>query len=385
MKVRFVWLLLVVALTASACGAASEQSVPLLAIIDSTGNIAIVDGDTGERTRVTTDAGAGRSYFQPVWSPDEDHIVYSENEGGDHALVIVDSTGEFQDRIETSVASFFHQWDPTGERIAFLGNGPGGLEFHVADVDAGTSERLGVGSPFYFDWSPEGDRIVSQVARTELAIRDLDGGVEALDDIPGLMQAPQWTDHGVWYISDNELILDGDDGPEAIAFVDGFTTFSVAGERVAIQGTAGERDSTSVAFQQGPLGLTPGLHVIDLETRTEVLVNPDPVLGFWWSPDGSRLAYLTLDDLDSVESSWHVWDGSGITVEFPGGIPSLQFFRDLAPFFDQYTRSMSVWAPDGSALVHPMAVEGVSGIWKLPVDGGDPERVTDGVWATWNR
>ncbi|MBT8198078.1 MAG: hypothetical protein KJO84_06210 [Acidimicrobiia bacterium] len=383
MKLR-VSLLLVASLIGAAC-TSNEPAAPRLAVIDDTGNISLVDAATEDRTRITTNAASSLSYFQPVWSPSEDLFVYSEATPDGSRLVLVDGNGDFKKRIETPVSSFFHQWNPQGDRIAFLGNGAAGLEFHVADVEAGTTTMLGTGAPFYFDWSPEGDRIIAQVGREELSIRDLDGAVETLDAIPGEMQAPQWTDHGRWYVSDGRLVLDDDGSTRTIAIADGFITFAVSGDRVAVQSTTTGQDGTSVAFQPAPVSLDPGLHVVDIESGETELVNRDPVLGFWWSPDGTRLAYLTLDDLDTVEGSWHVWDGTGLTTVFPAGRPSLQFFRDLAPFFDQYTRSMTVWSPDGESLVHPMVLSNLAGIWVLPLSTGEPTQVGDGVWATWNR
>ncbi|NNC74710.1 MAG: hypothetical protein HKN93_04280, partial [Acidimicrobiia bacterium] len=118
MTTRLSLLLAGLVLIAAACTSSAEPAEPRLAIIDSTGNIALIDPATEDRTRVTTNAASDLSYFQPVWSPTGDRFVYSEATPGGSQLVFVDGDGEFERRIETPVASFFHQWNPQGDRVA---------------------------------------------------------------------------------------------------------------------------------------------------------------------------------------------------------------------------------------------------------------------------
>ena len=81
----------------------------------------------------------------------------------------------------------------------------------------------------------------------------------------------------------------------------------------------------------------------------------DWVLGFFWEPHGTRLAWVALNEEDRT-MEWRLADGGSINSdggEAVGGLrfsPSGETFLMLA-FFDQYSRSHSPWAPDGSALV----------------------------------
>ena len=41
---------------------------------------------------------------------------------------------------------------------------------------------------------------------------------------------------------------------------------------------------------------TPPLGLLDYGTREEVRLSDDPALAFYWSPDGSKAAYVTYSD-----------------------------------------------------------------------------------------
>jgi Tol biopolymer transport system component len=74
------------------------------------------------------------------------------------------------------------------------------------------------------------------------------------------------------------------------------------------------------------------------------------VFAFFWSPDGSKLAYVTPGD-GAAEMRWNILEvATGDTwplVQFIPTGPQLTVFR----FFDQFGLSHSMWSPDSKALV----------------------------------
>lgn len=82
---------------------------------------------------------------------------------------------------------------------------------------------------------------------------------------------------------------------------------------------------------------------------------------------------------------WHTWDGLEST-SYRTFLPTGVFGRDYLAYFDQYARSHSFWAPDGSAFVYAGGTDLTNrGIWVQPVSEAPPVRVALGEVATWSR
>ena len=75
----------------------------------------------------------------------------------------------------------------------------------------------------------------------------------------------------------------------------------------------------------------------------------DNVIAFFWSPDGTNLAYVTLAETEDV-LRWNVMDvetgDSQPLVDFLPSIDQLTVFQ----FFDQYAKSHTQWSPDGNSI-----------------------------------
>ena len=192
-------------------------------------------------------------------------------------------------------------------------------------------------------------------------------------------------------------VADPDGGNERrLVEFDGFVYFvaSPDGSRVAFQAIGGQSPGGGVqAAAPGVLAsatlaqpATTGLSVLDVGTGDITNVSANPEIAFFWSPQGDRLLSLGVaTGADLGRLRWQVWEDGGSFTTDPF-VPSVTMQRDYFPFFDQYAKSMTLWAPDGSAFAYAGTGPGGSaGIWVQSVEEGvDPVRVADGSFVAWS-
>ena len=127
----------------------------------------------------------------------------------------------------------------------------------------------------------------------------------------------------------------------------------------------------AVADQQNPR--TPvfqRLLVVSANDGSQVrVIRDEPVLSFFWSPQGGRIAWVAVD-VENRTFEWVVADRSGDLVKSLFKFqPSSDSFT-LLGFFDQYAYSNSPWSPDGTRLVVAGIPEGAA----RPGNGQSPTR-----------
>jgi TolB protein len=395
----FIVLLAVVAAACSSDPEAEPTGPGRLVIVDEAGNVALLDRDGTNRIDVTEDAAATSIYFQPTWSPDATHLVFSRAAVSSSEVVLHEIDTGTQARVDTPFPAFYFSWAPDGGRVAYLGNGTaGGLRLAIVDTD-GTELREDDGQPYYLSWDGDSSMVV-HVGTDRLAIVDPAGAaVERALGAPGVFRAPEWTDDGILYVERGpefgRLMLAADDGDaRVLAEIPGGASFTVspAGDRVAVQSVASEQigdfavtGRLAVAQEASRLPAN-RIVVLDLETLDWTRVGDEPVLAFWWSPDGERLLVLTVPDPSRREVAWRIWsDETGLRDPLVF-VPGPELFRDVVPFFDQYARSFTLWSPDGSEFAFPGAIDGEAGIWVVGFDGDTmvPRKVAEGTWVAWS-
>lgn len=339
---------------------------------------------TGDTARLGPDGDAFPT--QPTPGPGG-QLAWSELTATEGLIAIADEAGNVQ-RVEAPTSPFYYSWSPDGQLLAFLGSGASSLIFGV--VENGVARSVDTGAPYYFDWSRDSRSLFVHRVGTDLGLLTLDGERVVIDASPATFQAPQWTNEGVVYAvtgagtfakarsaagvllatpdqpADLVVATAPGEDPTVITTLSAFSSFDRAGDRVAV-----------LSFTAPPVG---SLRIVDVATgaTTEIA---GAVLAHRWSPDGTKLLILRSDDQGSAV--WEVWedDTSSPLVTF---VPTTSFVRDYLPFWDQYSRSLTLWSPRSDAFTFAGRVDGedAAGVYVQYLDGRR-ERLGDGNFSAW--
>jgi Tol biopolymer transport system component len=352
---------------------------PLLVVTDDYAVTAISpDGETVELVGAEPD----RVVSQATWAPDGRLAVWTEFDQAAGEAVIAMGNSEGQRRIDGGTIPYFYAWSPQGAHVAYLGNSPDGtgVAMGIVDVSAGTARLVDSGAPYYLDWAPDGSRLAVHIDTAFLGFVDLDGNRTALTAVPGFFQAPEFLDDG------RLLVATG--GDEA-----GVSVLGESGEPVLIApitgGTflAASSDGSSLAFSDtsaapflGSLAVIP-IAETSVDGEAAQTVSEGPVVAFEWSPSGRQLLFLTVN-ADGSALIPQVWE-AGSVQSYEELVPTQEMISQYLPFWDQYSRVLTLWSPDGTSFVLPVAGENGGSIVVYDVEGGETTRVLGGRFATW--
>ena len=402
-KARITTLLLGLALVASACTTSQDQDAstlvpetsttvpvqtepPTLLITDAAGAVVVIqeDGTVVE----TFEPPTGARYSQPIWaSPDT--IVYAQVATEDNRLEAAELGGETVWSVTLDTPPFYYLAAPGSDTttVISLRNQPDSPGLVIEEISSQHPPQvIAEEAPFYASWNPDDGRLASHVGDSRLDVTS--ASTETIDTNASGFQAPIWLTIGLITLrtrgEDTYLTLWSEDSFQDIAKVRGAARFVGSGDSVAIV-TGGDIATGGLqAVAQTLPTITSGvLTVVDLEQSTFTSVTSDPSPMFQWDPAGKQLLYVTFVDDPTPALVWHVWNDGTIT-DFEPFIPEPSWFGTVAPFFDQYAQSVSLWSPDGSAFAYPALVDGEARILVQHLDETTPLDVAAGNWVTWS-
>ena len=402
-KARIATLVLGLALVTAACTTSQDQdasppvpenstTIPtrsetsLLLMTDAAGAVVVIQ-DNGTVVE-TFDPPTGARYSQPIWaSPDV--IVYAQASPGDNRLEAVRLGEGSIWSVELDTPPFYYLAAPDSDDTTVVSlrnnaDGPGLVIERISGQDA--VQVVADEAPFYASWNPDDGRLASHVGDTRVDILDL--STQTIDVNASGFQAPVWLPAGLVILrtrgDDTYLTRWDETSFTDIAKVRGAARFVGSGDRIAIV-TGGDIQTGGVqASAQSLPTITSGvLTAIDLDQGTFTSVTQDPTPMFQWDPSGQQLLYATFVNDPTPALVWHMWKDGEVT-DFEPFTPEPSWFETVAPFFDQYAQSVSLWSADGSAFAYPALVDGEARILVQHLDDTGPLDIAAGNWVAWS-
>ncbi len=331
---------------------------------------------------------------QPTWAPGGSVVAWGEiDSSGNGQIVIGAPDGSRLERFDVPFIPFYMHWSPDGTKLAFLGGNP--VTLAIVDRTDQSVDVAGAGTPYYFDWAPDSVRLVTHVGERGITIGAPDEAGPRIAPATRSFLAPEWTPDGSFVL----YVVEPDTG--IVASADGqpilqtdeplleLVSYDVVSEELStlleFQGRISfevSPDGATLAFSitGGPESINFGsLVTMNLESGAQETIQTG-VIAFEWAPDSTRLAFLT-STVDRTAIQWGIGDQDEVVL-FEPIVPSATYTVSYLPFFDQFARSMTRWAPDSSGIVYSAVGQTADEIWWQPADGSDPGFIANGSIAT---
>ena len=155
------------------------------------------------------------------------------------------------------------------------------------------------------------------------------------------------------------------------------------------------------------LASAPGgaLHLLDINTGLDTALSQMPMLAFFWSPDGDRMATFSAIPVSDMSKDFA---GMDLTSAQPSSVLILQTidvgtkafrqlfyleptreFRLALDHFDRFSRSITIWSPDSRSLVFPVIFSNTTASYNLILETEatgsiEPRVISQGTMAVWS-
>ena len=360
-----------------------ELTVDRIAYVGLDGQIRTIKPDGSGEVRISPGEGV---YTWPTWSPDGLSVVFSgfrsdaENPLKPRVSLLSHNTlskglRELHVRptgVSSLIAPFtphYPYWSPNGRCLAFIGNTVDGLTLYLVDMADMTPAvpTLDKG-PLWLDWSPDSRYLLVHRADEILLIDAQQGTTERLGVESDAIsyRVPAWRPPGTRFTFVSGDMAGGyalytsgldDLDPTLVDQIPPNTAFlwSPNGNYLAVT----RSQPNIVFFDRRVLSVYDRVTFYLGDGSRLPLEIRDNVLAFFWSPNSSKLAYVTLSDLGGP-LRWNILDiAQGESWPLADFFPSEDQVT-LFQYFYQYAHSHLIWSPRSDALVFSGQIAGTA-------------------------
>ena len=389
-----------------------EPEVNLIAFVDLEGSIKTMRPDGSSVAQISPEDGI---FTWPSWSPDATQVAFSgitlQDDMRSPLTLFVLRFGDDEPKtIYTNKPDMgpilvgmphYALWSPDSKRLSFMASTPEGLTIFIDDLhDNSESQVVLRNSPLYAAWSSDSDYLIvhGNVDHFLVDVNDAGNAID-LGIRSSRYRTPAWwsSGNGLAYVADDPTgrasLYSSEPTSESRILIDeapGNTAFlwSPDGQSLAVARPGQALGAIAGFVYQGVTFFSP-------DGVRQSLEIDENVIAYFWSPDSTKLAYVTLSDTRGA-LRWNILDVQDDArwplVDFLPTQDQLSIFQ----FFDQFAYSQSMWSPDSRSLVFAGSIvdEGVSASLRLqPVSqiivlDTEPnpavQPIADGLLGTWS-
>ena len=393
-----------------------ERKSGLIAYVGIDGNIYTMDQAGKNIVQLTSDATTSDEkvlyYTHVTWAPNGHQIAYVSYSGSsiqdmEAHLYVSDANGTNTKEIfaNNRMIPIFLYWAPNSKSLAFLAtqtDGDSGI-LRLSSLDGQVPIILDSGQPLFWAWAPSSKRLLihsngsdydSRISYLYLGENIVE---ESLSINPASFQAPTFSPKGdeIMFagVTENEesaiITLNRlDNRSRTLTTIKGVVAFEYSpnGKQVAYI----DSNNSTNSWIKGTLNVmgTQGSKPQKLSSIG------DNVIGFFWSPDGEKIAYfksaVKQEETDGIIEQFthlelHVLSIIDGTSKNLFSFAPTELFAALLPYIDQYQRTFTIWSPDSQYLTFSAYTEQGPAIFVAQAEGDFEPRILEfGMLSAWS-